>query len=511
MLLLLFSTLVLLALSGFVAFLVSYSLWRRKFYLTLPGSKPCFYNVLGDFVKFSPLDRSSFNESIDYKFFKFLITESETYKKYPLFCVWAAYMPFVILTKSQAVKDLLKSNKHLDKSWIYRFFEPVCGTGLFTSDTAKWKSRRKLIMPCFNNDALKDFLVIFNKHSERLVDYLQADTKKDFTLIKNVLVLSTLDVICETVFGVSVNALDNSESQFNKAVRGIANTSMNRIYKVWQWPDFLFNHTSAGKSWEKDLKVFKDFTRRIIQDKKVKYQNGVEDRDTRMALLDHLVRLHVDTGQLNEDDIEEEINTFAVAGHDTAAIGISWCVYMIGLHPEIQAKIHEELDRIFENDPERHATMDDINDMHYLESVLKESNRLYPPAPIFARQVHEDAKIAGYTIPKGTSCMILAYTLHRDEEVYPDPEKFDPERFSAENAAKIPEGAYAPFALGPRNCIGQWYAMLELKAMLSHILRHYTIESLDPRESIVPIISITLHPSSPFRVRFRPRPARANP
>ncbi|GIX72334.1 cytochrome P450 4C1 [Caerostris extrusa] len=391
MLLLLLSTLVLLAVSGFVAFLVSYSLWRRKVYLTLPGSKPRFYNVLGDFVKFSPLDRSSFNESMDY-------------------------------TSNCTTFDATSKRNELD--FYIWFFEPVCGTGLFTSDTAKWKSRRKLIMPCFNNDALKDFLVIFNKHSERLVDYLQADTKKDFTLIKNVLVLSTLDVICETVFGVSVNALDNSESQFNKAVRGmnvtllihiairmqrlyienkknikgnteaylnfvtyglsinrIAHTSMNRIYKVWQWPDFLFNHTSAGKSWEKDLKVFKDFTRRIIQDKKAKYQNGVEDIGTRMALLDHLVRLHVDTGQLNEDDIEEEVNTFAVAGHDTAAIGISWCVYMIGLHPEIQAKIHEELDRIFENDPERHATMDDINDMHYLESVLKNPTGCTPLHP----------------------------------------------------------------------------------------------------------------------------------
>ncbi|GIY73892.1 cytochrome P450 4C1 [Caerostris extrusa] len=118
----------------------------------------------------------------------------------------------------------------------------------------------------------------------------------------------------------------------------------------------------------------------------------------------------------------------------------------------------------------------------------------------------------GYTVPERHFLYDIGSTpCTGTKRFYPDPEKFDPERFSAEKRRQNTEGAYAPFALGPRNCIGQWYAMLELKAMLSHILRHYTIESLDPRESIVPIISITLHPSSPFRVRFRPRPARANP
>ncbi|GBO42863.1 Cytochrome P450 4c3, partial [Araneus ventricosus] len=111
----------------------------------------------------------------------------------------------------------------------------------------------------------------------------------------------------------------------------------------------------------------------------------------------------------------------------------------------------------------------------------------------------------GQTLPKGTSCIILTYFLHRDEEVFPNPEKFDPDRFSPEKCLKIPELAYVPFGAGPRNCIGQRFALMEIKTLVSAILRNFTIESLDPRDKILSFIYITLRPSSPIRIRIRPR------
>ncbi|GBO32589.1 Cytochrome P450 4V2 [Araneus ventricosus] len=191
--------------------------------------------------------------------------------------------------------------------------------------------------------------------------------------------------------------------------------------------------------------------------------------------------------------------------HETVANASMWALYLIGLYPEVQAKMHNEIDQIFGEDLERHVTEKDLVDLQYLDCVLKECSRLYPTIPIFAREAKEDIKICGYTIPKGTTCVIPPYFLHRDEDVFPDPEKFDPDRFSPENSASIPECAYIPFSVGPRNCIGFKYAETELKIMICSLLRNFTIESLDPRHEIVPIMNVTLGSLTPIRTRIRSR------
>ncbi|GFQ97635.1 cytochrome P450 4C1 [Trichonephila clavata] len=184
---------------------------------------------------------------------------------------------------------------------------------------------------------------------------------------------------------------------------------------------------------------------------------------------------------------------------------MSWALYLIGLYPDVQAKIHEELDRIFGSDVDRYVTESDLNDLKYLDYVIKETKRVYAVAPVIGRILQEDTDICGYTIPKGSNCFILISSLHKDKEVFPDPEKFDPDRFLPENLAKIPEYGYIPFSAGPRNCIGQKFAVMEMKTVLSSILRNYAIESLDSRDKVLAINQITLHPSTHIRMRINPR------
>ncbi|GIX85773.1 cytochrome P450 4c3 [Caerostris darwini] len=202
--------------------------------------------------------------------------------------------------------------------------------------------------------------------------------------------------------------------------------------------------------------------------------------------MDILLEHNIETKELTEEDIREEVDTFAFEGHDTISMGMSWSLYLIGLHRDIQKKIHEELDQIFCDDVERPTDEVDLKNLQYLDLVLKESQRLFPSVPTIAIRVSEDTNICGYPIPKGANCGVFVYGLHRDESVFPNPEKFDPDRFLPKNCVNRHPYAYIPFSAGPRNCIGQRFAVMEEKIVLSAILRKYSIESLDPRDKLPP-------------------------
>ncbi|GFR12050.1 cytochrome P450 4c3 [Trichonephila clavata] len=234
-------------------------------------------------------------------------------------------------------------------------------------------------------------------------------------------------------------------------------------------------------------------------------KNKTDCKKKRKAVIDNLIKLHLESEELSEEDAVEEIVNFIMAGYETVAMSTTWALFLIGLHPDVQKKIHEELDKVFGEDIDRDATEDDLNQLNYLNCVLMESSRIYPTIPMFGRQALEDTVICGHTVPKGASCFVMTYFLHRDENVFPDPETFDPDRFSPENSTKIPESAFALFSAGPRNCIGQRYAWIELKELLSSILRNFTVESLDSRDKILPIMTVDLAPSTDIRIRIRQR------
>ncbi|GFX01696.1 cytochrome P450 4c3 [Trichonephila clavipes] len=244
--------------------------------------------------------------------------------------------------------------------------------------------------------------------------------------------------------------------------------------------------------------------RNAFKEKKKEYlsNNKGDCKKKRKSLIDNLIKLHLESQELSEEDALEEIITFIMAGYETVAMSTAWALFLIGLHPDVQEKLQEEINKVFGEDIDRDATEDDLNQLNYLNCVLMESSRIYPVIPTFGRQAFEDTVICGHTIPKGASCFVMTYFLHRDVNVFPDPEKFDPDRFSAKNSIKIPECAYTLFSVGPRNCIGQKFAWIEMKVLISSI---FTVESLDSRDKVLPIMTVDLAPSTDIRIRIRPR------
>lgn len=162
--------------------------------------------------------------------------------------------------------------------------------------------------------------------------------------------------------------------------------------------------------------------------------------------MDTLLKCKSDNPSITFDDIQEEVDTFMFEGHDTTAAAAGWACFLIGSHPEIQERAYEDIRRVF-GDSNRHATAEDLKELKYLECIVKETLRLFPSVAFFGRTVTENAVCEGKEIPKGSTAVIAATIVHRDEKYFPEPDLFKPERFLNESIDRHAY-AYIPFSAG---------------------------------------------------------------
>ncbi|GIY38655.1 cytochrome P450 4c3 [Caerostris darwini] len=486
--------------------LLKLSFWKKMRTRLFPDNKYSVFNVLRDAAEYNFVGTSG-NSPLCIDLLKYFCEKSKKFRQYPLFTYWLCGVKLVFIHKAEAVKDLLKEKRIIEKSTFYDFMKPYVGTCVFTCESSQWKERRKLLAAGFHSTMLKGYVNVFNEHAQKLVEFLHEETGKEFTCVERPFSLCSLDIVCECIFGVKIGALQSEAEEYVSSLHRFSDLAMSRIWKVWQWPDFIFHRSIAYRELLQHLRIAHGFSRRIIKERKLKYINREMGDDSRRAkcLLDVLLKLHIEDKVLDEEGVRQEVDIFISAGHETVAVAVKWALYLIGLYPEVQEKIHQELDSVLGVGSKGPLSVTDLNELKYLECVLKECNRIYPPVPTFARNITEETGICGYTIPKGTHVVVSPFLVHRDEDVFPDPEKFDPERFLPENSARIPECAYIPFAAGPRNCIGRVFAEMEVKILVCHILRSFSLHSLDSRNQVLPIMKITLESSQPARIKFRRR------
>lgn len=179
----------------------------------------------------------------------------------------------------------------------------------------------------------------------------------------------------------------------------------------------------------------------------------------------------------------------------------------MGIHGDVQQRVYEEQQAIFGGDMERDCTFADTLQMNYLERVICETLRMFPPVPIIARKTGEDVKLPSgpYTVAKGTTVVISQFIVHRRADVFPDPEKFDPDRFLPERSAGRHFYGFIPFSAGPRSCVGRKFAMLQLKVLLSTIVRHYKIHSTRTEKDFKLQGDIILKLANGFHIYLEPR------
>ncbi|GBM60424.1 Cytochrome P450 4V2 [Araneus ventricosus] len=294
---------------------------------------------------------------------------------------------------------IFSGTETIEKAWFYNWLQVFFGTGLLNSGGNKWRSRRRFLNGCFRKDILKEHVPIINEKSRILVESLKKETSEDFTIISKPISECMTNTLNEILFGPHKAENQCELRDFIYALKWGMRFIAERIMNIFLWPDFIYFSTKRGRELKKHAKAVKDFTRSRIQQRKQKHlQRDFSAREAKgRPLLDLLLEYHLERTDFTENDLSDELITFMTAGQDSTTVAISWTLYMLGLYQDIQAKVHEELDLIFCEDPERHVTLEALNKMKYLKSVIKETLRLYPPAPFLARQVHEDVNICAIT------------------------------------------------------------------------------------------------------------------
>ncbi|NP_001072667.1 cytochrome P450 family 4 subfamily V member 2, gene 2 [Xenopus tropicalis] len=481
---------------------------KRRILKPIPGPGPN-YPLIGDalFLK---------NNGGD--FFLQICEYTESYRLQPLLKVWIGTIPFIVVYHADTVEPVLSSSKHMDKAFLYKFLHPWLGKGLLTSTGEKWRSRRKMITPTFHFAILSEFLEVMNEQSKILVEKLQTHVDgESFDCFMDV-TLCALDIISETAMGRKIQAQSNRDSEYVQAIYKMSDIIQRRQKMPWLWLDFLYAHLRDGKEHDKNLKILHSFTDKAILERAEELKKMGEQKKEhcdsdpesdkpkkRSAFLDMLLMATDDAGnKMSYMDIREEVDTFMFEGHDTTAAALNWSLFLLGSHPEAQRQVHKELDEVF-GKSDRPVTMDDLKKLRYLEAVIKESLRIYPSVPLFGRTVTEDCSIRGFHVPKGVNVVIIPYALHRDPEYFPEPEEFRPERFFPENASGRNPYAYIPFSAGLRNCIGQRFALMEEKVVLSSILRNYWVEASQKREELCLLGELILRPQDGMWIKLKNR------
>ncbi|XP_043949541.1 probable cytochrome P450 4d14 isoform X1 [Drosophila biarmipes] len=417
------------------------------------------------------------------------------------------------------IEAIMSSQQTIQKNNLYGLLVNWLGDGLLLSKGKKWFRRRKIITPAFHFKILEDFVEVFDQQSAVMVQQLydRADGKTVINMFP-VACLCAMDIIAETAMGVKIDAQLQPQFSYVQSVTTASGMLAERLMNPLQRTDSLMKilYPKLFTKLDDSVKNMHNFTNSVITERRDLLQKSLADggnatadhvndvgQKRRMALLDVLLQSTIDGAPLSNEDIREEVDTFMFEGHDTTTSSIAFTLYLLARHPEVQARAFQEIRDVLGDDKSTPVTMQQLGELKYLECVIKESLRLFPSVPLIGRHITQDTVLDGKLIPAHSDVLILIYHAQRDPEYFPDPEKFLPERFSLERKGEINPFAYTPFSAGPRNCIGQKFAMLEIKSTISKMLRHF--ELLPLGEDVQLVLNLILRSTTGINCGIKPR------
>lgn len=388
------------------------------------------------------------------------------------------------------IEDLLTTKaKSFRKAESLRspFFHRLVGNGLVTSEGDFWRRQRRLAQPAFHRQRINSYGEIMVEYTERSINHWRHGDKLDLSKSMNRL---TLEIVVKTLFNSDVSHdADHVGQLLSQIVRPFASQA------TLKW--ILDNRlpTAAHRRYFKAVSEIDRIVFRIISERRA---SGYDEGD----LLSMLLQAQDEDGsRMSDTQLRDEVMTLFLAGHETTALALSWSWYLLATNPDAERKFHAELDQLLGG---RLPTVSDLPNLAYTEMIAKEAMRLYPPAYAVGREAIDETDLGGFRVPRGTQLFAFQWITHRDERFFANADRFEPERWEQGRMPDLPKYAYFPFGGGPRQCIGNYFAMMEVVLMLATIGRKFKF-SLDPAHSVEVLPVLSLRPKSGIKVAVSER------
>lgn len=367
-----------------------------------------------------------------------------------------------VLNSPELIRQALVERESLfEKTTTVRALgTPVLGNGVFLSEGEEHRRQRKLLAPHFQHHRVLDYADTMITCASRIQEkWHEGETIN----LADEMQRLTLWIISDVLFGADVSGEESELGDILTALfQHFADAVTNPLRLPQSWP------TPRNRRAQQALARLNATIYRMIDERR-------QSNEDRPDFLSTLLQARDDehASALSDRQIRDEALSLFVAGHETTAIALTWCWYVLSQHPEIYAKMQAEGDRVLAG---RLPTIGDLPNLPYTLQVFKETLRLYPPVYAFTRRAMSDVQLGAYRIPEGASVVISPYTLHRRAQFFPQPERFDPERFAPQQERVIPRYAYLPFGAGSHICLGMHFALLEGHLLLATLAQRLRFE-----------------------------------
>jgi cytochrome P450 len=395
-----------------------------------------------------------------------------------------------LINKPEYIEHVLLTNhaNYSKSQFLRRMLGPILGDGLLTSEGELWRRQRRIAAPAFHNKRIAGFVDSFAACTQDMLARWRT-LPQPFELTAEMMGL-TLDIIARTMFSTDVRG----EVEAVRRLMEIVVTMRPSVPDLLGLPEWLPRRQPPA--YRRTVAQFEALVAGFLAERRA---DGI-DRGDLLAML--LAARDPDTGEgMTDKQLRDEILTIFLAGHETTANALAWVWYLLARHPQAEARLHEELDRVLGG---RAPTYADLAELKWTRMVIEEALRLYPPAHTIARTALGEDRIGGVRVPAGAFISISIYVTHRNPNLWPQPERFDPERFAPAEVARRHRFAYLPFGGGPRICIGSSFALAEAQVVAATIAQHYRVR-LARDQVVEPIGLITLRPKGGIPVILEPR------